>query len=433
MQQQIKIAIDDKTIQSLQLLERKIDTKDYQHDVRRANNKITSKHGRFAYVFMLWRINPTKDTYRDHTTRNSTKGTDTNLNDDDYYGYYVLNVVLACKLLKQHFESNADILLFLQYSYTSDDENRTSGGSNDNTDKNDNHLPKELEQLLSKAKELYQLQVRYLPNETLIQSQWNTMGTMFHKFYVYNLTDYDRIFYMDCDVLPLSNLDYLMELSYMGEAATKQQHHEEAAARNGRGRRTDIFEKSISARTDGENIHNDSETTHDAEDDNRYDDGDEKQRGGKSKLLFYLQPNVIISGVFQPSNGGFFIIKPNQTIYEDIQQRIQPYGKHLGDVLYFDKHSGWYQYEKTYQHHYRNYLNKNSTGGTVGHDHDNGIQGGSTLLQKTSIVSISPPLIDRSIYWETNHPRTHGTLWNFVSFSFFSSIIVVVVCCHLFF
>jgi hypothetical protein len=210
----------------------------------------------YAYVFMLWRFDP------------SDPG-------GSYRGY-IANLLIAAKLLRKH-GSKADIIAILQLSHYS----------------THFQLPSEYEQMLSTLN----IQVRYLPKETATQVKLNVGGSMFTKFHVYSMTEYQRVLYLDSDILPLANLDYLFDLSMQG----------------------------------------------------------------------VLKPNVLISGVYQPANGGFFLIEPNARRYEDIQRILQSKGERLGDKALFDPVQGW------------------------GH-------------------RIEPP--DR---WETNHPRTHGTSWTFVS------------------
>jgi hypothetical protein len=211
----------------------------------------------YAYVFMLWRFDPSDP--------------------DGAYRGYIANLLIAAKLLRKH-GSKADILAIFQLSH----------------DSTYFQLPSEYEQMLSTT---LNIQVRYLPKETATQAKLNVGGSMFTKFYVYSMTEYQRVLYLDCDILPLANLDYLFDLSMQG----------------------------------------------------------------------VLKPNVLISGVYQPANGGFFLIEPNTRRYEEIQRILQSKGERLGDKEIFDPVQGW------------------------GH-------------------RIEPP--DQ---WETNHPRTHGTSWIFVS------------------
>ena len=82
---------------------------------------------------------------------------------------------------------------------------------------------------------------------------------MMEKFRILKLTDYSRVMYLDYDVMPTCNLDYLFELS-------------------------DPLPESTSP--------------------------------------FQLKENVILSYQSEPSSGGLFILKPNSTDYEHIQRII---------------------------------------------------------------------------------------------------------------
>jgi alpha-N-acetylglucosamine transferase len=62
----------------------------------------------------------------------------------------------------------------------------------------------------------YVIQVWYLPNESATQAKLNVGGSMFTKFHVYSMTEYQRVLYLDSDILPMANLDYLFDLSMQG-------------------------------------------------------------------------------------------------------------------------------------------------------------------------------------------------------------------------
>jgi hypothetical protein len=123
----------------------------------------------------------------------------------------------------------------------------------------------------------------------------NVYGTMFYKFTIFNLTDYRQVMYLDSDIMPMNNLDYLMEQADSG----------------------------------------------------------------------LLQPNVMIASNGEPANGGMFIVRPNQTVYQHIQSIIHSWGNRLAKRKEWDEVVGW------------------------GH-------------------VIRPPDC-----WESNHHQSKGTKWNF--------------------
>lgn len=84
---------------------------------------------------------------------------------------------------------------------------------------------------------------------------------MMEKFRILKLTEYSRVMYLDYDVLPTCNLDYMFELS-------------------------DPLPTEISG-------------------------------------SFRLKENVILSYQSEPSSGGMFILKPNVSDYDHIQRIIR--------------------------------------------------------------------------------------------------------------
>ena len=94
---------------------------------------------------------------------------------------------------------------------------------------------------------------------------------MMEKFRILQLTDYSRVMYLDYDVMPTCNLDYLFDLSDPLSESTVR-------SRNTTNSRLDIS--------------------------------------------FRLKENVIVAYRREPSSGGIFILKPNATDYNDIQRII---------------------------------------------------------------------------------------------------------------
>jgi alpha-N-acetylglucosamine transferase len=240
-----------------------------------------------AYVFMLWRCQPEQQQQQSAPPNNY---------DFDSYRGYLVNVCIASILLRRH-GSTADILLVVQLSAKNSTTQSTL-----NSDELD---------LLKRSG----VSLRYLlPKEesSSMSSSYNSFATMFHKFHIYSFVEYEKIFYLDSDILPLNNLDYMFDMMDGGDQSTT------SAATS-----TSSTSTAVKA--------------------------------------------ITIGGVFQPANGGFFLIRPNMTDYRQIRRMIEQRGATLGDKESFDPVYGW------------------------GH----------------KIVPTDQ--------WETNHPRTKGDLWNFVS------------------
>lgn len=118
-------------------------------------------------------------------------------NNIDSFGPYLANVLVATKLLRR-FKSPYDIVVLIKMTFHTDGNNV------------DRKLPDFYEDLLVEG---YGVKLRYLPNEPDITG---FTQRLFAKFYVFNLTEYDRVTFLDGDLIPFSNIDYLMELSYHG-------------------------------------------------------------------------------------------------------------------------------------------------------------------------------------------------------------------------
>lgn len=104
--------------------------------------------------------------------------------------------------------------------------------------------------------------------------------TVMNKFKILTLTQYRRVLLMDGDVMPVNNLDYVFELT----------------------------------------------------DDNKFGPGNSTLKG-----------NVVVSGPWEPSNAGFFLLSPGEGEYErlsDIIHKRQEKAKDMEGVK-FDEVNGW--------------------------------------------------------------------------------------------
>jgi hypothetical protein len=147
-----------------------------------ANPSIPEHRTRWAYVFLLADCDPSHPSYRG----------------------MLYNILVSTYLLKYDQDtvhSRADILVLIQMA---NNNNYTSRG-----------LPKPEEALLERMN----IQYRYLP--TTPTTEASSTSSYFYqlvlaKFRVLELVEYSRILFLDGDVLPLCNLDYLLDLSEQG-------------------------------------------------------------------------------------------------------------------------------------------------------------------------------------------------------------------------
>ena len=124
--------------------------------------------GRFAYVFLMAGCDPKQN--------------------ERYIGY-VYNILISKHVLKQS-GSKADVVVLTRMASNTKEETIAE------------------QKLLEKAGII----VKYLPK---VHTD-NFYSAMLDKFQVLKLTEYDRILYMDSDVTPFCNLDYMFHMS-MGQ------------------------------------------------------------------------------------------------------------------------------------------------------------------------------------------------------------------------
>ncbi|CAB9512277.1 expressed unknown protein [Seminavis robusta] len=186
----------------------------------------------YAYVFMMWGISPI-----------NAKALG--------WRPYLANMLISAKLLRAH-GSTADMIAVFRMD----------------TNVIDMTLPLYDEELLRSMN----ISIRYLPQET---PDFNTRrgSSFFHKFYTFGMTEYRRIIFLDGDLLPLTNLDYMFEL------------------------------------TDGPNA--------------------------------ILKPNVILAGIMEPCNTGFFVVEPSKEAYNQVQHIIRSNWETAGYEKKFDMVNGW--------------------------------------------------------------------------------------------
>jgi len=132
----------------------------------------TNKH---AYAFLMAGCDPSKSSYMG----------------------YVYNILVAAYILHMS-GSISDIVVLIRMA----------------THSQQSTLPNDIEALLHSSG----VRLRYLPKVT----EDNVYTANMAKFYILNLVEYSRVLYLDSDLMPLCNLDYLFHLSEGENALLKE-------------------------------------------------------------------------------------------------------------------------------------------------------------------------------------------------------------------
>lgn len=195
----------------------------------------TTTNSKYAYAFVIGGCNPDKPAYRG----------------------FVYDILVSTQILRNQ-GSTADVVAFFQLSVA------YKGGT---------ELPlKDAKPLQSLGVHIYYI----LPSE-----KESFYEIVMNKFRILTLTQYRRVLFLDGDVMPIGNLDYLFELS----------------------------------------------------DDNKYGPGNST-----------LKPNLIIAGKSEPANAGFFMLTPGEGEYEQVQDIIrtrETKARALNESVKFDVLHGW--------------------------------------------------------------------------------------------
>eukprot|EP00568_Trieres_chinensis_P013749 CAMPEP_0183295582 /NCGR_PEP_ID=MMETSP0160_2-20130417/3489_1 /TAXON_ID=2839 ORGANISM="Odontella Sinensis, Strain Grunow 1884" /NCGR_SAMPLE_ID=MMETSP0160_2 /ASSEMBLY_ACC=CAM_ASM_000250 /LENGTH=423 /DNA_ID=CAMNT_0025457089 /DNA_START=174 /DNA_END=1445 /DNA_ORIENTATION=- len=155
-----------------------IDADDTNHDENIQHISHTSPKRRHAYVFLMAGCDPANR---------------------DYHGY-LYNILSSAHILKES-GSKADVVALVRLATKS---KHTS-------------LPAEEEEWLRKCGII----LKYLPKMKDEESDSFYTATM-AKFDVLDLTDYSRVIFLDSDVMPICNLDYVFDLSDGPDAILKE-------------------------------------------------------------------------------------------------------------------------------------------------------------------------------------------------------------------
>lgn len=115
------------------------------------------------------------------------------------YKGFLFNILVATRVLREE-GSTADVVVFVQLSYVGETTRRIQPTTQT--------LPDEDVRLLTSMG----IQIRYIPS-----SQYESFyESALDKFRILQLTEYRRVMILDADILPLTNLDYLFDMSVNG-------------------------------------------------------------------------------------------------------------------------------------------------------------------------------------------------------------------------
>jgi hypothetical protein len=178
----------------------------------------------------------------------------------DYIGF-IYGVVVAAKILRDA-GSLAEVVIMVQLSYNT----------------NSTKLPQDEEDLLTSVG----VKIKYLPKFAgKVHEQF--YGLVMEKFRVLEMTEYSRVLFLDSDVMPLCNMDYMFEMS------------EPALVVEG------AYESPL------------------------------------------LKENVILSWKHEAGHAGFFMLAPGRGKYDDLQQIIRRREEEALNMSYpyWDPEIGW--------------------------------------------------------------------------------------------
>lgn len=129
----------------------------------------------YAYVFMMFRVDPTED-----ASRRDDKGS---------FKPYIANILVAAELFR-FLGSTNDVVAMISMKRGYD------------------RLPEDVARLLT----LSGVKIQYFTPAVADEKVRFVTGQM-NKIELLNMLEYRRVLYLDCDVLPLANLDYMFHLS----------------------------------------------------------------------------------------------------------------------------------------------------------------------------------------------------------------------------
>jgi alpha-N-acetylglucosamine transferase len=224
-----------------------------QHQQQQPSSSVSQPYRKWAYVYLMGGCNA----------------------DHPYYRGYLYNILVSAYIL-QDAGTKADIVVMVQMSSKV-------------VDPTPARLPLEDTQLL----DAMGIVIVYLPQPTPEQESFYHLQLA--KFHVLRLTQYSRVFFLDADVMPFCNVDYMFELSEPKHSMDQE--------------------------------------------------GEEKEEGNSQSLptSVHLKENVIMAYKTVPAAGSYFILKPGPKEYEEINAIIQRREEEAPTLPYphFDDVRGW--------------------------------------------------------------------------------------------
>lgn len=197
----------------------------------------------------------------------------------------LFSVVTAAHSLRS-YGSKADIVLMVQLSVHAPAGART--------------LERWQEELLEKLR----IRIVYLPrfSRPVMECFYSLV---MEKFRILTFTEYSRVMFMDYDIFPKCNLDYIFELSDPKHGNENRSKHAVMGSVN-----ATIFHSATNART-----------------------------GPLSPLM----ENVVLGYKSEPSNAGLFVLKPNADDYQLLLEVIRKKEEHAMTLPYphWDEEFGW--------------------------------------------------------------------------------------------
>ena len=268
---------------------------------------------KWAYAFLMGGCNPKKP--------------------NEYRGF-IYNILVSAETLLQS-GSVADIVVMVQLAYDRD-------GRNNHTS-----LPDEDIALLQS---LENIRIQYLPTPTTEQ---NFYSVVLEKFRILTLTQYSRVLFLDGDLWPLCNLDYLFELSEppkllsIQSSNTTTSDYDTAAEEMATAIPTVRPQLEIpllakkKKKAKKEASFSSTTSSHTATTKRTKHDNDNNDINQDKPLR--LKENVVISWKSEPSNAGFFMLQPNLKAFEELQHIIKRRQQHAMTLPYpyFDPVVGW--------------------------------------------------------------------------------------------
>ena len=273
------------------------------HNNNNSNNN-NKKKKRFAYAFLLGgvvRYDGDDDDNDDLNNNNNSSQTRTQSSSNPTYHRGGLYSIISAVYQLQKFDSDkdADFIVMIQMKPTST-----------NTKSSNQKLSTKETLVLQRMN----IQLQYIPMLRIDEPDLDCFyGLMFEKFRILNWIQYEKVMYLDSDIYPTCNLNYLFELP-------------------------------VQSTTQSSTTQSGSNDDDDDNDDNNYAD-EEEDESSDNKIPFNgWKQNLIIAHMSVPASGGIFVLTPNHSDYLLLTKLIidvQKYNYSNRSYPYWDINRGW--------------------------------------------------------------------------------------------